>query len=118
MLNCCVIRGGSGGGVLLDYWHEHTSLFVGFIFGSAGKPLTLFFSETARPQLGLWQKIRVIPNYLVVFLLLSSLILCDCILCHDMGLEEPFVMLVILLQSQFFWPLASHNLRLLVVSYP
>jgi hypothetical protein len=66
MPNCCIIRGGSGGGVLFDYWHERTSSFIGFVFGSAGKPLTLFFlSETARPQIGLGQKIGVNPNYLV-----------------------------------------------------
>jgi hypothetical protein len=66
MLNRCVIGGGSGGGVLFDYWYERTSLFVGFIFGSVGNPSHNFvFSETARPQIGLWQKIRVNPNYLV-----------------------------------------------------
>jgi hypothetical protein len=43
MPNHCVIGGGSGGGVLLDYWHERTILFVGFVFGRAGKPLTFFF---------------------------------------------------------------------------
>jgi hypothetical protein len=68
MLNHCVIGGGSGGGVSLDYWHEHTSLYAGFGFGSARNPPTLFFGgETARPQIGMWQKIRVNPNYLVVF---------------------------------------------------
>ncbi len=36
---------GLGGGVLLDYWHECTALFFSFIFGSMGKPLTLFLSE-------------------------------------------------------------------------
>jgi hypothetical protein len=36
-------------------------------------PSHYFCSETARPQIGLWQKIRVNPNYLVVFLLLSPL---------------------------------------------
>jgi hypothetical protein len=42
-------------------------VFFGFIFGSMGKPLTFFLSETARPQIGLWQKIKVNRNYLVVF---------------------------------------------------
>ncbi len=45
MPNPCIIGGGSGGGVLLDYWHERTSLFVGFVFGSTGKPLTFIFFE-------------------------------------------------------------------------
>ncbi len=43
MPNHCVIGGGSGGGVLLDYWHERTSSFVGLVFGSVEKPLTFFF---------------------------------------------------------------------------
>jgi hypothetical protein len=74
MPNCCIIGGGSGSGVLLDYWHERTTWFFGFVFGSAGHPLTLFFwSETARLQIGLWRKIRVNPNYLGFFLLLPPL---------------------------------------------
>jgi hypothetical protein len=65
MPNHCIIEGGSGGGVLLDYWHECTSSLFSFVFGSMGKPLIFFLSETVRPQIGLWQKLRVNPNYLV-----------------------------------------------------
>jgi hypothetical protein len=31
-----------------------------------------FWRETARPQIGLWQKIRVNPNYLVVFFTVAT----------------------------------------------
>jgi hypothetical protein len=36
-----------------------------------------FWSETARPQIGFWQKIMVNPNYQVVFLLLPPLLLVE-----------------------------------------
>ena len=68
MPNCCIIGGGSGGGVLLGYWHERTSLFVGYVMEAQESPSHyIFLGETARPQIGLWRKIRVNPNYLVVF---------------------------------------------------
>jgi hypothetical protein len=68
MPNPCIIGGGSGGGVLLDYWHERTSLFVGFVFGSTGKPLTfIFFEWDSKTTNWVVAKIRVDPNYLVVF---------------------------------------------------
>jgi hypothetical protein len=74
MPNRCIIGGGSGGGVLLGYWHERTSLFVGYVMEAQESPSHyIFLGETARPQIRLWQKIRVNPNYLVVFLLLSPL---------------------------------------------
>jgi hypothetical protein len=37
-------------------------LFLGFVFGSAGRPFEKKQSEMARPKIGLWQKLRVNPN--------------------------------------------------------
>jgi hypothetical protein len=75
MPNHCVIGGGSGGGVLLGYWHERTIRLL-FLFLEAWESPShyIFLSETARPKIRLWQKISVNPNYLVVFLLLSPLL--------------------------------------------
>jgi hypothetical protein len=50
-----------------------------------------FLSETARPQIGLWQKIRVNPNYLVVFLLLSPLAMGVGSLSREGHMEEMMV---------------------------
>jgi hypothetical protein len=42
---------------------EHAASFLSFVFESAGTPLKIFiFSETARPQIGLWQKYGVNLN--------------------------------------------------------
>jgi hypothetical protein len=68
---CCMIKSG-GGECNQQNWQEGTPplpklvfLFLGFVFGStgsAGKLPKKKRSETARPQLRLWQKIRVNPN--------------------------------------------------------
>jgi hypothetical protein len=73
MTNPCIIRGGSGGGVLLDYWHEHTASFLLLFLEVRESPSNNFFwSETARPHLGLRQKITVNPNYLVVIFTVAT----------------------------------------------
>jgi hypothetical protein len=76
MTNHCIIVGGSGGGVLTTYIIGMSAqLCFWFVFGSVGKPVALFlWGETARSQIGLCQKIRVNPNYQVVFLLLPHLL--------------------------------------------
>ena len=54
------------------------SLGLGLVFEQAGADLENKkfeknkSSEIARPQIGLWQKIRVNPNYLVVFFTVAT----------------------------------------------
>jgi hypothetical protein len=63
-------------------------LLVSFLEARESPSHYIILSETARPQIRLWQKIRVNPNYLVVFLTVVTPITSTGRLVYPVGIEE------------------------------